>query len=223
MASRADSPARSVPSRALGVTDLDQIATDYSENAVHADLTYEGKFLIVSGTVLAIGNGVYYKGMVGRVQFTSNGLNQNTWSCDFDISQTDEISRLHRGDSIFLKGQFFNFLIFRHCSVVPQSSISFAPETKPPTVQNSPPLLISKVEPEYSLEARKAKIEGSVLLRFIVDLNGRARDIRVIRGLGFGLDENAMRAVSEWRFRPAIKDGVPVEYTAMAEVSFRFL
>ena len=87
----------------------------------------------------------------------------------------------------------------------------------------SAPLLISKTEPEYSEEARKAKYSGTVLLSLVVDANGLPRDIKVVRPLGLGLDEKAIEAVQKWRFRAGIKGGRPVATQATIEVSFRLL
>jgi periplasmic protein TonB len=87
----------------------------------------------------------------------------------------------------------------------------------------SAPQLVSKVEPEYSEEARKAKYSGTVLLQIVVDEHGNPRDIRVIRPLGLGLDEKAVEAVQHWRFRPGMKGGRPVATQAQVEVNFRLL
>ncbi len=87
----------------------------------------------------------------------------------------------------------------------------------------SAPILVSKTEPEYSEEARKAKYSGTVLLSLIVDANGLPRDIKVIRPLGLGLDEKAIEAVQKWRFRAGMKGGHPVATMATIEVSFRLL
>ncbi len=87
----------------------------------------------------------------------------------------------------------------------------------------SPPVLIHKVEPKYSEEARKAKYSGTVLLSIVVDSNGLPRDIHVIRPLGLGLDEKAIAAVAKWRFRPGMKDGHPVATQNQVEVNFRLL
>ncbi|GAB4405106.1 MAG: hypothetical protein OHK0021_17260 [Bryobacter sp.] len=87
----------------------------------------------------------------------------------------------------------------------------------------SAPGVLFKVEPEYSEEARKAKFQGTVLLSIVVDPSGKARDIRVLRPLGLGLDEKAIEAVSKWRFKPGMKDGVPVPVRASVEVNFRLL
>lgn len=87
----------------------------------------------------------------------------------------------------------------------------------------SAPLVLSKAEPEYSEEARKAKFQGTVVLMIIVDDKGLPQNIRVVRPLGLGLDEKAIEAVQKWRFRPAMKDGRPVKVEATVEVNFRLL
>ncbi len=87
----------------------------------------------------------------------------------------------------------------------------------------SAPVLLFKVEPEYSEEARKAKYQGTVLLYIEVDPSGHATNIRVQRSLGLGLDEKAIEAVKKWKFRPGQKDGKPVTVAATIEVNFRLL
>ena len=87
----------------------------------------------------------------------------------------------------------------------------------------SAPSLLSKVEPEYSEEARKAKFQGTVVLYVVVDEKGQPQQLRVVRPLGLGLDEKAIEAVQKWRFRPGFKDGKPVAVAATVEVNFRLL
>ena len=87
----------------------------------------------------------------------------------------------------------------------------------------SAPALLSKVEPEYSEEARKAKFQGTVVLYVVVDEKGQPQQLRVVRPLGLGLDEKAIEAVQKWRFRPGFKDGRPVPVAATVEVNFRLL
>ncbi|MFL6417339.1 MAG: energy transducer TonB [Bryobacteraceae bacterium] len=87
----------------------------------------------------------------------------------------------------------------------------------------SAPVLVSKTEPEYSEEARKAKYSGEVLLSIVVDERGVPRDIHVVRPLGLGLDEKAIEAVMKWRFRPGMKGGRPVATQAQVQVNFRLL
>jgi protein TonB len=85
------------------------------------------------------------------------------------------------------------------------------------------PVPISRPEPQYSEEARKAKWQGAVLLSLVVDENGKPTDIKVIRPLGLGLDEQAIEAVSHWTFKPGTLNGKPVKVQAQIEVTFRLL
>jgi TonB family protein len=85
----------------------------------------------------------------------------------------------------------------------------------------SAPQAVSTPDPEYTEEARRAKTQGTCILWLIVDAEGHPRDIRVVRGLGFGLDAKAIEAVKQWRFEPAKKDGKPVNVQISVEVGFR--
>ena len=87
----------------------------------------------------------------------------------------------------------------------------------------SAPSVLSKVEPEYSEEARKAKWQGTVVLSLVVDDQGRPQNLKVLRSLGLGLDQKAIEAVEKWRFKPGMKDGKPVPVMATIEVNFRLL
>jgi len=82
------------------------------------------------------------------------------------------------------------------------------------------PKAITMVDPEYTEQARKANLEGTILLSFIVDIDGRPKNIAVTRPLGAGLEQQAITAVRQWRFQPATKDGKPVPVEVTAEVSF---
>lgn len=84
----------------------------------------------------------------------------------------------------------------------------------------SAPTAISAPDPDYTEEARRAKKQGTCVLWLVVDSTGHPRDIRVARGLGFGLDAKAVEAVKQWRFRPALKDGGPVDVQISVEVEF---
>ena len=85
----------------------------------------------------------------------------------------------------------------------------------------SAPRAIYEPDPEYSDEARRAKYQGIVVLSLIVDPSGHARNIRIMRALGMGLDEKAMEAVQKWQFAPGMKDGYPVAVQVNVEVNFR--
>jgi periplasmic protein TonB len=85
------------------------------------------------------------------------------------------------------------------------------------------PVPIYRPEPQYSEEARKAKWQGAVLLSLVVDETGKPIDIKVVRPLGLGLDEKAIEAVSQWKFKPGTLNGKPVKVQAQIEVTFRLL
>jgi protein TonB len=85
----------------------------------------------------------------------------------------------------------------------------------------SAPVLIFSVEPEFSEEARKAKVAGNVLVNLWVDQSGKPSHVRVLRGVGMGLDEKAMEAVRQYRFKPAMENGKPVLVELNVEVNFQ--
>ncbi len=85
----------------------------------------------------------------------------------------------------------------------------------------SAPQVVSSPDPEYTEEARQARKTGTCVLTMIVDEQGRPRDPKVVRGLGFGLDSKALEAVKQWRFQPALKDGRPVNVQISVEVEFK--
>ena len=86
-----------------------------------------------------------------------------------------------------------------------------------------PPRLLREVKPDYTEAARREAVEGDVLLEVIVLADGSVGEVRVVRGLGFGLDERALRAMRQWRFHPAERHGVPVSVLVEVAMSFRLL
>ena len=87
----------------------------------------------------------------------------------------------------------------------------------------STPVIIYKVEPDYSEQARKAKLQGMVLIYLVIGPDGRPSSLSVTRSLGFGLDEKALEAVAQWRFRPGMKDGKAVAVKSTVQVNFKLL
>jgi TonB family protein len=86
---------------------------------------------------------------------------------------------------------------------------------------STPAKVIAKPDPEYTDEARLLKIEGEVLLQVAFLANGECEVVRVVRGLGHGLDEAAVRAVHQMKFNPATENGQPVDTTTMVRVVFQ--
>jgi TonB family protein len=85
----------------------------------------------------------------------------------------------------------------------------------------SAPVPLYSPEAHYTPEARKAGITGKCLVSLIVDQQGMPQNIRIIRSLDPGLDQNAMDAVAKYRFKPAMKDGQPVPVMVTVEVNFQ--
>ncbi len=84
-----------------------------------------------------------------------------------------------------------------------------------------PPRLLREVPPDYTENARRAGLEGEVLLEVVVGPDGGVRDVRVMRRLGAGLDERAIEAVRQWRFSPARRLGTPVAVIVEVAVEFK--
>ena len=82
------------------------------------------------------------------------------------------------------------------------------------------PTVLSRIKPVYSEAARKATLEGKVVLSAIVRKDGSLEVLKVVRGLGLGLDENAIKALKKWRFRPGMRNGKPVDVALNIEVTF---
>lgn len=84
-----------------------------------------------------------------------------------------------------------------------------------------PPRLLREVRAEYSERARRANLEGEVVLEIVVRRDGTVSDVRVLKGLGLDLNEQAIQAVRQWRFAPARLKGAPVDVVVEVAVEFR--
>ena len=86
------------------------------------------------------------------------------------------------------------------------------------------PAVLSSPKPDYTKEAREAKVEGIVLLSITVKKDGTVGNVELLQGLGYGLDEAAIYTVmSDWRFSPATLDGEPVDQPATVGISFKLI
>jgi protein TonB len=84
-----------------------------------------------------------------------------------------------------------------------------------------PPRLLREVRPVYTEDARRRALEGDVVLEVVVTQSGSVDRVKVIRGLGAGLDQSAIAAVRQWRFDPARRRGSPVDVIVEVSVEFR--
>ena len=86
-----------------------------------------------------------------------------------------------------------------------------------------PPRILSKVDPQYSEEARKNKLQGTISMSIVVDATGAPTQIAILYPLGMGLDQAAINAVSQWKFSPGTKNGTPVPVFTQVEMTFHTL
>jgi TonB family protein len=100
-----------------------------------------------------------------------------------------------------------------------------APAVKPLSIGNgvSAPIPTYFPEPPYSEEARREGYEGTVVLWIVVDAEGKVSNVFVVKPLGLGLDEQAVKTVKTWQFRPAVRDSRAVPVQVSVEVTFRLL
>jgi TonB family protein len=84
----------------------------------------------------------------------------------------------------------------------------------------TPPRLLREVKAAYTEDARRAGVSGDVLLDIVVRHDGSVGDVRLRRGLGLGLDQQAITAVRQWRFAPATRQGAPVDVLVEVAVEF---
>ena len=112
-----------------------------------------------------------------------------------------------------------------------QAGFGDADVPAPPTVQSrlaapaparmTAAEILSKPIPVYTAEARANRIEGEVLLEVVFESSGKIRVLRVVHGLGYGLDDAAVRAAEQIRFKPALQDGQPSDSTAVVHIIFQ--
>jgi TonB family protein len=105
--------------------------------------------------------------------------------------------------------------------LVLMTSVSFAEKIYKVGPGIVAPKLLEKVEPQYTQEAKAAKIEGTVGLTIVVGTDQRAHDIKITKSLDPGLDTSAINSIKAWRFQPGTKNGKPVPVQAKIDVNFR--
>lgn len=90
-----------------------------------------------------------------------------------------------------------------------------------PAVKTVPAEITFKPRPVYTEEGRRLKVEGEVLIEVVFSATGQIRILRVVQGLGHGLDESAMRAAEQIQFKPALKNGQPSDFQAVLHIVFQ--
>ena len=148
-----------------------------------------------------------------------------------DIQRRSVPLRGHLGPTKYETEQISLALLKKQISVSLAPTSKSGPEPTPSLAKTNPvrpcdgglvaPVLLSRVEAEYSEEAWKAKYQGTVVLAFKINPNGHTEGFSVERSLGLGLDEKAIEAVRQWKFKPAIGSCGPTSFPSRAEVNFR--
>ncbi len=85
----------------------------------------------------------------------------------------------------------------------------------------TPPVLTHSVDAEFTKRAKQAKYQGVAVVACVVDTDGMPREVHTIRKLDMGLDEKALEAVRQYRFKPGLLEGKPVPVAIQIEVNFR--
>jgi TonB family protein len=111
-------------------------------------------------------------------------------------------------------GGFGNQQIAQNTGNKPLRTMESGPATTPVEI-------LFKPQPNYTAEARGLKLEGEVLIEVMFGADGHLQVQRVVRGLGHGLDESGVEAANKIRFKPAIRNGTPVDSTAVVHVLFQ--
>jgi TonB family protein len=83
------------------------------------------------------------------------------------------------------------------------------------------PAIVREVKPDYTEEGRRRGVEGDVVLEIVVRADGAVGDVKLLRGLGSGLDQRAIESVRQWRFSPARRFGTPVDVLVEVAVEFK--
>lgn len=121
----------------------------------------------------------------------------------------------------FSLGQNLNFAVpvnfLKTLRVTPQTT---TPPPKVSTEYDQAPRFLKQVDPEYPEAARRARIEGTVVLEFTIGIDGQATDIKVIQSLGFGCDEASIKTIKEARFIPAKRNNVAVPVRVRLPIRF---
>jgi TonB family protein len=240
-------PAAVEASQAIPVT-APKLWADYHANEVAADNIYKGKQLLVKGVVTSIN-----KDFTDSVYLSLSTLNEfESVHADIKSDYVAEAANLSIGQVVTVNcaggGMIMASPILRDCSIQPNapkagtpvpepqpqpqvSQVSNIPNAPPTNVETSTtpsneitmPTLISQVPAEYSEEARRDKLNGTVKLVLTVDEEGNPQNVMVAKSLGMGLDESAVEAVKHYRFKPAVdqRTGKPVTAQMSVNVDFR--
>ena len=186
-----------------GFGDPNGIPTRDSNSKAAVNIAKVGSFDLPNGGGSGNGTGGEkgVKGVVASSGF-GNGVAQGDGSGRVSASRVGSVQQGGFGDTQIAK------------STGPKTQIAVAPHTTPVEV-------LYKPTPVYTEEGRKLKIEGEVVLMVSFEAGGRLKVVQIVQGLGHGLDEAAVRAAEQIRFKPATRDGQPSDSTGKLHIVFQ--
>jgi TonB family protein len=117
--------------------------------------------------------------------------------------------------SVVMKSGFGNPIVM--------GAVKSAAIAKPSSGSNTPVEITFKPKPDYTDEGRKLGINGKVSLEVLFSADGRVHVMRVLQGLGYGLDEQAVKAAEQIKFKPALHEGQPIDSTALVHIIFELI
>jgi TonB family protein len=161
------------------------------------------------------------------------------WITIIDVRRSNTARRTTRGLEVFMIGPFFAILVTQAVVSAPVAPQSTAPQ-QPAAIQEATaqpwppagvarigggvvsPAILKEAKPRYTAEAMKAKIQGWVEVEAVIETDGTVGEVRVTKSLDkqYGLDDEAVKAVKAWLFKPGTKDGVAVPVLVKIEMSF---
>ncbi len=189
-----------------GFGDPNGIPARESTNGKPANIAQLGSFDLPAGPGYGNGTGGA-KGVRGVVASTGFGNGVATGDGSGRINAS-------RGNGVVRQAGFGDADVAATQAVRPKA-------VEPAPARVVPPEILSKPTPAYTEDARKARVEGEVLLEVVLEASGHVRVLRVVRGLGHGLDESAVRAAEKINFKPAMRDGQPSDSTAVLHIIFQ--
>jgi TonB family protein len=216
---------------------VSKLWADYHSNEVAADHQYKGKRLVVEGQVASVGKG---SGDDVDVLFSTFDESE-TVHADLRAEYQTEATGLRIGQVLMVDceggGMMMDELFLINCSIPPNASVAQGGPQPGPNAQTTPmssiqdtsantqtlgPTLLYMAPAEYSTEARRKKLQGTVHIRLLVDENGNPQHVTVVRSLGMGLDESAREAVKHYKFTPAVDPSTGKAIPATMNIGLQF-
>jgi TonB family protein len=210
---------------------------DYHSNEVAADHQYKGKRLVVEGQVASVNKGT---GNDVDVLFSTFDESE-TVHADLKAEYQNEATGLRIGQVLKVDceggGMMRGELFLMNCSIPPNAPVTQGDPQPEPNAHTTPmssvqdasanartqsPTLLFMAPAEYSAEARRKKLQGTVHIRLLVDKNGNPQNVTVVRSLGMGLDESAREAVKHYKFTPAIDPSTGKAVPATMNIGLQF-